>query len=95
MDATDHAFGAVSTITTLHNEVSNLTPNPGPVANVLDVTKVLIDIIEQTQDSKEQWSFLVERILGFLKNISEESARLNKPIRYGSPAANRLNQLVS
>ena len=95
VDAADHAPSAVSTITTLHKELSNLIPNAGHVAHVLGVTKELIDIIEKTQDNKEQWSLLVERILRFLKNLSEESARLNEPIRDGSPAADRLNELVS
>ena len=73
IDAADHAFSTVFTITMLHKKLSNLIPNAGPVANVLGVTKELIDIIEKTWDNKEQWSLLVEHILHFLKNLSEES----------------------
>lgn len=95
MDATDHALGAASTITTMLKEVSNLIPNAGPLVTVLGVTKQLITIINQMRDNNEQCSFLVERILVFLKNLSKESARLNEPIRDGSPTADRLNELVS
>ena len=95
MDDADRSFRALSTITTLNKELSNLIPTAGPVANVLGVTKELIDIIEKIQDNREQWSLLVERILRFLKNLYKETARLNEPIRDGSPAAERLNELVS
>ena len=95
MDAADHALSAASTITTLLKEVSDLIPNAGPLANVLGVTKELINIINQMRDNNDQCSFLVERILGFLKNLSKENARLNEPIRDGSPTADRLNELVS
>jgi len=95
MDAADHALSAASTITTLLIEVSNLIPNAGPLANVLGLTKELINIINRMRDNNEQCSFLVERILGFLKNLSKENARLNEPIRDDSPTADRLNELVS
>jgi len=95
MDAADHALSAASTITTLLKEVSNLIPNAGPLTKVLGVTKELIIIITQMRDNNEQCSFLVERILGFLKILSEETERLNEPIRDGSPTAARLNGLVS
>jgi hypothetical protein len=95
MDAADHALGAASIITTLLKEVSGLIPHAGPLANVLGVTKDLINIVNQMRDNKDQCSFLAERILRFLKYLSEESARLNEPIRDGSPTANRLNKLVS
>jgi len=95
MDATDYALSTASTITTLLKEVSNLIPNAGPLANVLGVTKELITIINQMRDNNEQCSFLVERILGFLKILSKETARLNEPVPDGSPTADRLNELVS
>ena len=95
MDAADHALTAASTITTLLKEVSNLIPNAGPLANVLGVTKELITIINQMRNNNEQCSFLVERILGFLKILSKETERLHEPIRDGSPTADRLNELVS
>ena len=95
MDAADHALSAASTITTLLKEVSNLIPNAGPLANVLGVTKELITIINQMRDNNEQCSFLVKRILDFLKILSKETERLNEPIRDGSPTADRLNELVS
>jgi hypothetical protein len=92
MGVADYAVGAASTITTLFKEVSDLIPNAGPLANVLGVTKELMAIINQIQDNKEQCSFLVERILFFLKDLPKESARPNGP---GSPTADRLNKLAS
>jgi hypothetical protein len=94
MDAVDHALSAASTITTLLKEISALIPNAGPLANVLGVTKELIKMINQMRDNNDQCSFLVERILGFLKRLSKETARLNEPIRDGSPTADRLDELV-
>jgi len=91
----DHALSAASTITTLLKEVSNLIPNAGPLTNVLGVTKELITIINQMRDNNEQCSFLIKRILDFLKILSKETERLNEPIRDGSPTADRLNELVS
>lgn len=95
MDAADHALMAATTITTLLKEVSNLIPNAGPLANALGVTKEIVNIINQMRANNEQCSFLVERILGFLKHLSKETARLNEPIRDGSPTADRLNEFVS
>ncbi|KAG6814618.1 hypothetical protein H0H87_008457, partial [Tephrocybe sp. NHM501043] len=95
MDAADHALGAASTITTLMKEVSSLIPHAGPLASALGVTKELISIVNQMRDNKDQCSFLIERILRFLKDLAEESARLKEPIRYGSPTADRLNKLIS
>jgi len=48
-------------------------------------TQELIKMINQTQEKNDQFSFLLERILGFLKNLSKETMRLNKPVRDGSP----------
>jgi hypothetical protein len=95
MGATDYALSTASAITTLLKEVSDLIPHAGPLAKVLGVTKELFSIINQMQDNNEQCSFLVKRILDFLKDLSEENARLNEPIRDGSPTADRLNKLVS
>jgi len=69
-------------ITTLLKEVSD--PNAG-LSNVLGITQELIKMINQMRENNDQFSFLVEHILGFLKNLSKETARLNKHIRDGSP----------
>ena len=95
MGVSDHALGAASTIASLLKEVSSLIPHAGPLAKALGITKELINIINQMRDNSEQCSSLVERILLFLKDLSKESARLNEPIRDGSPTAERLNELVS
>jgi len=94
MDAVDHALSAASTITTLLKEISSLIPNAGPLTNVLGVTQELFKMINQVQENNDQCSFLVERILVFLKNLAKETARLNEPIRDGSPTADRLSELV-
>jgi len=40
-------------------------------------------------------AYLAERILKFLKKLSEESVSLNEPFREGSPTALRLMELQS
>lgn len=94
MNAVDHVLGGTSTIVALLKDVARLVPNAGPLAQILGVTKELITIISQMRDNKDGCLHLAERILLFLKNISEETARLNLPIREGSPTALRLDELV-
>ena len=95
MDAVDHVLGGTSTIVALLKDLSRLIPQAGPLAQVLGVTKELIAIINQMRDNGAGCSHLAERILKFLKDLSEESARLNEPIRDGSPTALRLMKLES
>lgn len=95
MDAVDHVLGGTSTILALLKDVSSLIPHAGPLAQVLGVTKELITIINQMRDNGVGCLHLAERILEFLKNLSEECARLNVPIQEGSPTALRLDGLVS
>ncbi|KAG6844681.1 hypothetical protein H0H87_004721 [Tephrocybe sp. NHM501043] len=95
IDASDHALGAASTAPTLIKEVSSIIPHTGPLASALGVTKELISIVNQMRENKDQCLFLVERILRILRDVAKESARLKDPIRYGSPAADRLNKLIS
>jgi len=95
MDAVDHVLGGTSTIVGLLKDLSSLIPQAGPLAQVLGVTKELVTIINQMRDNGAGCSHLAERILKFLKDLSEESARLNEPIRDGSPTALRLMKLES
>jgi len=90
-----NALGGLSTIFALLKDVSSLVPQAGPLAQVLGITKELIGIINQMRDNGEGCSYLAERILKFLKKLSEESVRLNEPIREGSPTALRLMELQS
>ena len=95
MDAVDHVLGGSSTIVGLLKDLSRLIPQAGPLAHVLGVTKELIAIINQMRDNGAGCSHLAERILKFLKKLSEEIVRLNEPIRDGSPTALRLMKLES
>ena len=87
MNPVDHALGGASTIVTLLKDVSCLIPQAGPLAQVLGVTKELIGIINQMRDNGGDCLFLAERILKFLKDLSDENARLNEPIQEGSTMA--------
>ena len=95
MARADHVRVGVSTIATLFEVVSSLIPQATPLSQVLGVTKELVAIIDQMRDNKGTCSFLVERILRFLKVLSEECAQLNEPIREGTPTALRISELVS
>ena len=95
MDVKDHVLSGSSTIVTLFKQVSDLIPNAGPLSQVLGITKELIGIINQIRDSRDGCEFLVERILRFMKDLIGECARLNEPIRDGTPMAQRLYDLMS
>jgi len=94
MDAADHVPGGTSTIVALPKDLADLIPQAGPLAQVLGVTKELIVITNQIRDMAN-CSYLAERILKFLKDLSMESVRLNEPILEGSPTALRLMALQS
>jgi len=94
MDVQDHLLSGSLTIVTLLKEVSALIPHAGPLSQVLGVTKELIGVINQIRDNRDSCEFLVERILRFMKNLMEECARLNEPIRDGTPTARRLHNLM-
>jgi hypothetical protein len=95
MDVKDHVLSGSSTIVTLFKQVSDLIPNAGPLSQVLGITKELIGVINQIRDSRDGCEFLVERILRFMKDLIGECARLNEPIRDGTPMAQRLYDLMS
>jgi hypothetical protein len=52
-------------------EVANLIPNTGPLAQVLDHTKDLIAVISDKHDNKDDLEYLVQRVLRFLKGMTE------------------------
>ncbi|KAF7967295.1 hypothetical protein HWV62_34777 [Athelia sp. TMB] len=91
----DHAVNASSTIIALFQEVSDLTPNAGPLSQVLGITGQLLDIVKQIKTNKESCEFLVDRILRFLRSIAKACKHLTAPITAGSPTAETLNDLIS
>jgi len=95
MDVKDHILGGSLTIVTLFKEVSDLIPDAGSLSRVLGITKELIGIINQIRGNRDGCEFLVERILRFMKELIEECARLNEPIRDGTPMAQRLYDLMA
>ena len=95
MDVKDHILSGSLTIVTLFKQVSDLIPSVGPLSQVLGLTKELIDVINQIRGNRDGCEFLVERILRFMKKLIEECARINEPIRDGTPMASRLHDLIS
>ena len=93
MGLTDHIISGASTIATLVKEVSEVIPHASPLAPILGVTKELVAIINQMRDNQDGCVDLAERILRFLKGLSEESQRLNEPMHDGTPTALRLSEL--
>ncbi|KAF7977235.1 hypothetical protein HWV62_4337 [Athelia sp. TMB] len=95
MSVQDHLVSGSSLIVSLFKEVSDLIPNAGPLSQVLGVTSQLFEIVDQIKTNKEGCEHLVERILGFLKDIAEERNRLNVPIPASSSTGKRLYTLIS
>jgi len=50
--------------------VSQMAPS-GPLAQVLDHTKDLIAVISDKHDNKDDLEYLVQRVLRFLKGMTE------------------------
>ena len=95
MSVQDHLVSGSSLIVSLFKEVSDLIPNTGPLSQVLGITSQLFEIVDQIQTNKEGCEHLIERILGFLKDITEDRNQLNVPIPAGSPTEKRLYTLIS
>lgn len=94
MNVNDHVIAASLTIATLFKDVSSLIPQAGPLSQILGAIKELLTIVNEVRDLKDKCEFLIERILNFIKGLTEEIELLDEPLQFGTPIAGRLFTLL-
>jgi hypothetical protein len=94
MDHTNMGTGQLltgsSTIVILFNEVANLIPHAGLLLGLLGAAKELIIVINEIRDNKDDYEYLVERVLCFIKHLSKESTQMNVSLQDDTSTLNAL-----
>lgn len=95
-EVNDRVISGSTAIVSLFKDVADLLPREGPLCQVLKITRALNSVINQMQDdtNKSSCEYLVERVLGFLKNLVTDSKRVGTPLHDGTPAAAKLFVLL-